>query len=246
MTVLAHNPPELPATTAQLAVRTVGLKKSIDDRMILAGIDLKIASGEFVAILGANGAGKTTLLKIIATLAPASSGDLYLFGQQARWNPASLRARIGLIADQPMLYRELSARENLRLFAALYGIPNPEQCAVQSLRMIGLSKRGDDPVKSFSRGMVQRIAIARALISDPELILADEPFAGLDVPSILSLEKLFADLCDAGRTVVLVNHDIEQTLRIAYRAIVLRNGVVMVDELAGRLYAQEVLSEVGS
>src|SRR6185369_14846442 len=110
---------------------------------------------------------------------------------------------------------------------------------------IGMINRANDPVKSFSRGMTQRVAIARALIHNPDLILADEPFAGLDAPSILSLETLFADLCDAGKTVVMVNHDIEQTLRIAHRAIVLRDGRVSVDEPTVRLYPQELLSEVG-
>src|SRR3954453_20837114 len=123
MILLAHNLPEAPATTADLAVRTVGLRKSIDDRVILRGIDLKIESGAFVAILGANGAGKSTLLRIISMLTAASAGKLYLFGQIAKAGNPSLRSRIGVIADQSMLYRELSARENLEFFAKLYGLP---------------------------------------------------------------------------------------------------------------------------
>src|SRR3954467_2577026 len=105
MTTLTHNLAEAPATAATLAVWTIGVRKSIDERLILRGIDLRIAAGEFVAILGGNGAGKSTLLKIIATLWPATAGQLYLFGQRTVSNPAALRARIGLIADQPMLYR---------------------------------------------------------------------------------------------------------------------------------------------
>jgi heme exporter protein A len=245
MSVLTHNLPEAPATTANLAVRTVGLRKSIDERTILRGVDLQIESGTFAAILGANGAGKSTLLRIIATLSAPTAGELFLFGQTPKSNAPALRARIGLIADQSMLYRELTARENLEFFAKLYGLKNPEKRAARALEGIGMAQRANDPVKSFSRGMTQRVAIARALIHDPELILADEPFAGLDAPSILSLEQLFTDLCDAGKTVIMVNHDIEQTLRIAHRAIVLREGRVSVDQPVGRLYAQEVLSEVG-
>jgi heme exporter protein A len=228
MTVLTHNLPEAPATTANLAVRTVGLRKSIDERSILRGIDLQIEAGSFVAILGANGAGKSTLLRIIATLNPPTAGELYLFGEPAKSTSANLRARIGLIADGSMLYRDLTARENLEFFARLYGLSEPAKRAEKALLSIGMINRANDPVKSFSRGMTQRVAIARALIHNPDLILADEPFAGLDAPSILSLETLFADLCDAGKTVVMVNHDIEQTLRIAHRAIVLRDGRVSV------------------
>jgi heme exporter protein A len=244
MTLLTHNLPEAPAATASLAVRTVDLYKSIDERPILRGVDLEIETGAFTAILGANGAGKSTLLRIIATLTSPSAGELYLFGERARWNSVKLRARIGMICDQSMLYRDLSARENLEFFARLYGLSDAVPRARKALDMIGMSRRANDPVKSFSRGMTQRVAVARALIHDPELILADEPFAGLDAPSIASLETLFAELCDQNKTVVIVNHDIEQSLRIATRAIVLRAGKVVVDEPTGRLYAKEILSEV--
>jgi len=246
MTVLTHNLAEAPPTTARLAVHAVAVRKTIDDRAILRGVDLEIETGAFVAIVGANGAGKSTLLRIISTLWQPSAGELYLFNERARWNSSALRARIGLISDQSMLYRDLSARENLEFFARLYGLNDPTRRAARALEMIGMPSRAGDPIKSFSRGMTQRVAIARALIHDPELILADEPFAGLDAPSIASLEQLFSDLCDAGRTVVIVNHDIEQTLRIAHRAIILRGGRVVVDQPTARLYAQEVLSEVTS
>ena len=226
------------------AIRVSKLTKTLDERPILRGIDLEIADGEYVALLGANGAGKSTLLRILATLIPPTSGQIELMGQPLARNAVALRSRIGLIAHQSMLYRDLSAAENLRFFAGLYELNDSESRVERMLKMIGLVDRADDPVKNFSRGMTQRVSIARALLHDPQLILADEPFAGLDAPSTTALENLFAKLNSAGKTIVLVNHDIEQTLRITERAIVLRQGIIAMDQQTHRLYAREVLSEV--
>jgi heme exporter protein A len=225
-------------------IRAIKLGKTLDERSILRDINLEIAAGEYVALLGANGAGKSTLLKILATLMPPCEGQIKLFGEPLTRSAVELRRRIGLIGHQPMLYRDLSARENLRFFAALYDLRDPEKRVDRMLRMVGLIDRATDPVKNFSRGMTQRLSIARALLHDPQLVLADEPFAGLDAPSISSLETLLSRLRDAGRTIVMVNHDIEQTLRLAERAIVLRQGRIVLDQPTHRLYAREVLSEV--
>ena len=227
-----------------LAVRAIKLSTEIDDRRVLRALDFEIEAGAYVALLGANGAGKSTLLKIIATLIPASSGKLELFGDPHTHNALAARAKIGFISHASMLYGELSVRENLEFYAKLYSLKNPTRRVKQMLDMAGLSPRANDPVKAFSRGMVQRAAIARALLHDPELVLADEPFTGLDAPSITALEQLFADLNAAGKTIILVNHDIEQTLRLAERAIVLRSGQIVVNDATTRLYAREVLSEV--
>jgi heme ABC exporter ATP-binding subunit CcmA len=228
----------------ETAVRTVKLGKTLDERVILRDIDLEIGAGEYVAVLGANGAGKSTLLRILASLMPPSDGHVELFGEPLTRNAVALRRRIGLIGHQSMLYRDLSARENLRFFAALYDLSEPEKHVDRMLRMVGLIDRADDPIKNFSRGMTQRVSIARSLLHDPQLILADEPFAGLDAPSIQSLEGLLQRLSDAGRTIVLVNHDIDQSLRLAERALVLRQGGVVLDQPTHRLYPREVLSEV--
>jgi heme exporter protein A len=221
-----------------------GLGKVIDDRVVLRDVNLSINCGEFIAVLGANGAGKSTLLKILATLIPATDGDFLLFGKPVRSSSAAMRRRIGLIDHQPLLYRDLTAIENLEFFAALYGVSDPSARACHMLERFGLSSRRDDPVKSFSRGMVQRVAIARALLHEPDLLLADEPFAGLDAPSAEFLERFFRDLALSGKTIVLVNHDVEQSLRLVDRIVVLRDGTVAVDQPAQRLYAQEVLEEV--
>jgi heme ABC exporter ATP-binding subunit CcmA len=225
-------------------IRITKLIKTLDERPILRGVDLEIAAGEYVALLGANGAGKSTLLRILSTLIPPTEGTIELFGRSLTRDSIDLRARIGLIAHNSMLYRDLSARENLQFFANLYGIREPKDRVVRMLKMVGLIERADDPVKNFSRGMTQRVSIARALLHDPQLILADEPFAGLDAPSTTALENLLHKLNLAGKTIVLVNHDIDQTLRLAERAIVLRQGKIALDQPTHRLYAREVLSEV--
>ena len=231
-------------TTHAPAIAASDLYKSMDDRPILRAINLQVARGEFVALLGANGAGKSTLLKILATLSGPDGGELSLFGQSVRDNPISLRARIGLIGHQAMLYRDLSARENLELFGKLYGVRAAGQRAAQMLETVGLSDRADDPVKAFSRGMMQRVAIARALMHDPELILADEPFSGLDNPSCQTVERLLHMLHQDGRTIVLVNHDIPQSLQLAQRVVVLHQGQMVLDQSCSKVDAAMVLAEV--
>jgi heme exporter protein A len=237
---------DAPAAAA-IPVKAEGLGVAIDGRAILADIDLEVGAGEYVAVLGANGAGKSTLLKVLATLTHASTGRLHLFGRRigGGGDCRALRARIGLIGHQSMLYRDLTARENLEFFAKLYGVPRPAERAGRLLEAMGLESRADDPVKSFSRGMVQRVAIARAIVHDPQLILADEPFDGLDAPSVASTEALLAHFHRVGKTLILVNHDIEQSLRLAPRAVVLRRGRVVVDGATRNLNAAAMLAEVG-
>ena len=242
--VAVQSPSEAVVATPASAVELREVCKTIDDRPILQDVTIDVPSGQLLAVLGANGSGKSSLLRIISTLVAPSSGKLKLFGQTATATSADLRRRVGLIGDQSMLYRDLSPRENLEFFAKLYGLRDPAARAARMLEMIGLSARGGDPVRTFSRGMTQRVAIARALLHDPELLLADEPFAGLDAPSIDALEQLFGQLGEAGKTIILVNHDIEQSLRLADHAIVMRRGRIALDQPTHRLYAREVLSEV--
>jgi heme exporter protein A len=225
-------PPECGAgvkSAAALPVRAEKLCKTIEDRLILRDVDLEIPSGQYVALLGANGAGKSTLLKILSTLIAPTSGTLHLFGRASKGESVAIRARIGLIGHQSMLYHDLSAVENLEFFARLYGVAEPRRRALDLLDQLGLKSRAGDPVKSFSRGMAQRVAIARALLHDPELLLADEPFAGLDAPSTDLLEKTLAGLHAAGKTIILANHDIRQSLNLARRAVLLSKGRKVLD-----------------
>lgn len=240
----ADGPSSWRCTPAGSVVWAKGLGKRIDERVVLAGIDLEVGAGEFVAVLGANGAGKTTLLKLLATLTKATGGELHLFGEDARGQAARLRRWIGMIGHQGMLYGDLSARENLVFFGRLYGVRDVARRAGELLERVGLAGRADDAVQTFSRGMVQRAAIARALMHDPQLLLADEPFAGLDVAATGALENLLAELNGEGRTVILVNHDVGQSLRLAQRVVVLRGGRKVLDEATAQVSHERVLAEV--
>jgi len=242
--VAAQARPSAPAAARATAVTVRALVKTIDDRPVLRGIDLSIGAGEYVAILGANGAGKSTLLKLLAMLTAPSGGQILLFDKPARKDPAALRRRIGLIDHQSLLYRDLTALENLRFFAALYGLSEPRRRAAAALERFDLLARANDPVKAFSRGMVQRLAIARALLHEPELLLADEPFTGLDATSVALLERTFDELVADGKTLIMVNHDVAQTLRIARRVIVLRDGRVALDRPTDETGLAEVLAKV--
>jgi len=228
-----------------MAVRAENLVKTLDERPVLNQIDLSIAAGEYVVILGINGAGKTTLLKILSTLMPPTSGGLQLFGLSVPKQAARARARLGMIGHQSMLYRDLTARENLELFARLYGVRSPRQRAEELLKTVGMIDRADDAVKTFSRGMSQRVSIARALVHEPDLVLADEPFAGLDVPGSAAVERLLEDLHIAGKTIVMVNHDVGQSLRLAQRVVVLSGGMVAIDQPARITDAPTILAELG-
>jgi ABC-type multidrug transport system ATPase subunit len=229
---------------ASSVIHAAGLVKTLDDRPILNGLNFSVFPGEYVVILGVNGAGKTTLLKMLSTLAAPTAGELRLFGLAVPKFASAARARLGLIGHQSMLYRDLTARENLELFAKLYGVSDPAGRAEDLLRIVGLTARADDPVKVFSRGMTQRISIARALVHEPDLLLADEPFAGLDVPGTAAIERLLSALHRAGKTIVMVNHDVSQSLRLGERILVLRDGLLAADRRAAEIDAGDVLAEM--
>ena len=225
-------------------VRAVGVGKAIESRVILHDIHLDVSRGTFVALLGANGAGKSTFLKMLSTLSAPTSGTLELFGISAATSVTKVRRNIGLIGHQTMLYHDLSALENLIFFAKLYGVANPRQRGLDLLNQLGLAQRANDAVKTFSRGMAQRVAIARALLHEPQLLLADEPFAGLDAPSTALLERLLTQLHAQGKTIILANHDIAQSLRLSQRAIVLAGGRKVIDSPAADLEPAAVLARM--
>jgi heme exporter protein A len=234
------------AAAAGAVVRADGLGKDIDSRAVLDDLRFSIPSGEFVALLGANGAGKSTLLKVLATLIQPSRGSLTMFGQDVTADAVGIRARIGVIGHGAMLYRDLSPVENLVFFARLYRVPRPQERAMELLNGRGLGARAHDPVRTFSRGMMQRVSIARALVHQPQMLLADEPFTGLDAPSAAAIGRLLLTLRDEGRTVILANHDIAQSLDMAGRVIALRRGRIVLDEPASDLTPAGVLREVSA
>jgi heme exporter protein A len=227
------------------AIRAAGLCRRIGDRMVLRDVNLRIEPGEAVALVGANGAGKSTLLKVLATLATGVSGELDLFGRPVRGRAAAARARIGMIGHQLMLYRDLTALENLVFFGRLYGVPDVRQRAMTLLDFVSLADRAHDPVRALSRGMAQRVAIARSLMHDPDLLLTDEPFTGLDYLSARRLEDCLTDLHAGGRTIILATHDLEQGLRLAERMVVLCDGRITLDRPTDGLDADLVAAAMG-
>lgn len=218
----------------------------LEDKLILNDICLTIPHGTTIALMGANGAGKSTLLRILAVLTQPTSGSVELFGVRVGPTVWEVRSQIGLIAHQPILYRDLSLRENLEFFGKLYGVSKPGERAGELLELVGLSHRQDDAVKTLSRGMTQRVSIARALMHDPKLLLADEPFSGLDAPSIEAMELLLARLHDQGKTVILSGHDLRQSLRLAQVAVVLRQGRIVLNKPTDQIDEDTLRKEIAT
>ena len=193
-------------------------------RRALNRISLTCRAGEVVALLGPNGAGKSTLLSIAATLLSPSSGTVRYGGKTAREGGAALRGRIGFLAHDLFVYPELSAAENLRFFARLHGLDGVGQVVESALRQANLHDRRDDPVMTFSRGMRQRLAIERALLHAPRLVLLDEPFTGLDESAVAATRARLSALRAAGCIVLLTTHDLEIIEPAIDRAVVLSGG----------------------
>ena len=229
---------------AASTVRAEQLSLTLGSRRVLRHIDLVIERGEFVGLIGANGAGKSTLMSVLATLVCPTQGSLTLFGQAANRNSVAVRARIGMIGHRVMLYRDLTARENLTLFAKLYQIENVADRVNQMLEKVNLADRAQDTAGTFSRGMIQRLAIARGLLHEPDLLLADEPFSGLDIPSSDALETLLRGLHAEGRTIVLAHHDLPHAMKLVDRLAVLRRGELVLDAAASQVDEQRVRREV--
>ena len=193
-------------------------------RRALNRVSLSCRAGEMVALLGPNGAGKSTLLSIAATLLSPSSGTVQYGDRTARTGGAALRARIGFLAHDLFIYPELSAAENLRFFARLHGLADADSVVDAALGRAGLEDRRDDPVVSFSRGMRQRLAIERALLHEPRLVLLDEPFTGLDDAAVAATRARLRALRESGCIVLLTTHDLEIVEQLADRAVVLSGG----------------------
>ncbi len=193
-------------------------------RRALARVSCSFATGEIVAVLGPNGAGKTTLLLVAATLlTPASGAVSYDERAPADWG-ADLRSRIGLVGHDLYVYPDLSAADNLRFFARLYRVSDVQARVREALQEAGLDGREAEPVAAYSRGMRQRLAIERALIHDPRLVLLDEPFTGLDEASADALKRKLRRLRERGRIVLVTTHDVEAVEGLADRALLLKGG----------------------
>jgi len=205
------------------------LTKQADNKLILRGVDLSIKKGETVAILGPNGAGKSTLLKVLATLIKPTSGQLLVNGLELRKNQREIKKILGYLPHSSLLYDHYSPLENLVFFGNIYGVKDVEQKARKLVKDVGLSFFLNEPVKIFSRGMIQRIAIARAIIHDPEVLLLDEPHTGLDQGAISILNNVILSMKEKGTTTLMVTHDFKQAAEICDRVIIVKNGKIVDD-----------------
>lgn len=206
--------------TVKKLVKRFGLKT------VLRGVDFEVQPGEFVALLGPNGAGKTTFLRILASLSRPSMGEVNIAGYQLPHQAAQVRARLGVVSHLPLLYGDLTADENLRFYARMYNVSNYELRITEVLGMVGLENRRKDLVREFSRGMQQRLAIGRAVLHDPEVMLFDEPYTGLDQDASSMLDDVLRTVAAQGRTVVMTSHDLARAEDLATRFDILSRGVI--------------------
>jgi ABC-type multidrug transport system ATPase subunit len=200
------------------------LSRHYGRRRALSRISLECRSGEILGLLGPNGAGKSTLLAIVSTLSAPSTGEVLYSGQRARQIGPVLRSRIGVLSHDLHLYSELTARENLMFFAGLYGVADPQARVDEALSQAMLAERANDVVSGFSRGMRQRLALERALLHRPRLLLLDEPFTGLDDASAVALVGRMKALRAGGCIILAATHDLDTAEAVLDRAVVLREG----------------------
>jgi ABC-type multidrug transport system ATPase subunit len=205
-------------------LRLVEVTRTFGRRRALNKVSMAASAGTITALLGHNGAGKSTLLSIASTLLQPSSGQVYFGAHDGRTGGASLRSRIGMLGHDLYLYAELSPAENLRFFASIYGLDNVERRIDSALERAGLSERRDDAVAGFSRGMRQRLALERALIHDPRLLLLDEPFTGLDEAAREALRARLRSARDAGAIVLLTTHDLAAIAQLTDASVSLVDG----------------------
>ncbi len=203
-----------------------GVARSFGGRRAVDGVDLCVRPGERVAVVGPNGAGKTTLLRILATLLRPEAGSLTIAGAAIPKQSQAAREHIGYLGHDPMVYLDLSAQQNLELFCDLYGVDDARARIAAVLGRVGLVARTHDPVRTFSRGMAQRLGIARLTLHAPRVLLLDEPYTGLDTQGTRILDELLGELGDR-EAVVLVTHELDRALALAGQAVVMRTGRVV-------------------
>jgi heme exporter protein A len=205
-------------------IRLNNVVKQFGLNPVLRGVDLHVRPGEFVTLVGANGAGKSTLLSIVATLLRPTSGEVRVGGWALPQQSERVRRYIGLVSHHSLLYRDLTAAENLTFFAKLYRLEDAEDRVMNALRTVGLFARQRDPVGTFSRGMVQRLTIARATLHEPDVLLLDEPYTGLDQEASRLLDDLLRAESARERTILMITHDLGHGLGLADRLAILHRG----------------------
>jgi heme exporter protein A len=224
-----------------------GVSKKYGDFDALKDVDLSIDEGDFLVLFGPNGAGKTTLLKILCGMARPTSGTAMVGGADS--HSPEIRGKIGVISHKSYLYDSLTAQENLVFYCEMYGVANPGARAAELLESVELSHRKNDFVRAFSRGMTQRLSIARALVADPDFIFLDEPFTGLDHHSAVMFQSMLSALHKRGKTVMMITHDIPLGVSASTRAAILKGGRKVFDEptkgMSGEKFMATYLEKAG-
>ncbi len=211
-------------------IKISGLRKSYGSVDALRGIDLNVRLGEFLTLFGPNGAGKTTLLKILSTIVRPTSGKVMIDGLDLQEAHHEIRRKIGVISHKTYLYGDLTALENLLFYARMYDVEHPVDRAMELIREVGLEGRENHQVRTFSRGMEQRLSIARALIHDPNIIYLDEPYSGLDQHAALILRNLLKKLHTQDRTIIMTTHNITHGLEISDRIVIQLKGKIVFED----------------
>lgn len=204
-----------------------GLTKQIGSKKILKGVDLEIGSGEFVTCFGPNGAGKSTTLKILALLSKPTGGKLHIDGKDVNEHGDSLRSKVGVISHNTFLYGNLTAKENLEFYGRMYDVPKLNNRIEEILEQVGLTYAANDVTRTFSRGMQQRLAIARSLVHNPPILLMDEPYTGLDEMAKGILNSVLDNLSQNKHTVFLITHDFDQGLEQSDQTVILVGGKIV-------------------
>jgi heme exporter protein A len=217
------------------------LVKRFGLKTVLRGLDFRVETGEFVALLGPNGAGKTTFLRILASLSRPTLGEVRIAGYHLPGQASAVRRRLGVVSHQPLLYGDLTAEENLQFYGRMYGVPELPRRIDQVLELVGLATRRRDLVRTFSRGMQQRLAIGRAVLHDPDVMLFDEPHTGLDQDASEMLDGVLKEVAASGRTVVMTSHDLARAADLASRFDILSRGAITASVQAADLEIDQLL-----
>jgi heme ABC exporter ATP-binding subunit CcmA len=231
--------PTIPTDVVK-SVEVVGLRKAYGLRPVLRDVSLAATAGQCLAVLGPNGAGKTTLLRVLATLTRPAKGVVTIAGYDALRESHEVRRVIGYVGHTPLLYDELTARENLLFFARMHGLTNGEERADHMLQRVGMRNRANDRVGTFSRGQAQRVALARGILHDPRVLLLDEPDTGLDEDAMRLLDELIRERSEKGTTTLLTTHSLERGLAWSDALVALVDGRVVLASAASDLSANEL------
>jgi len=218
------------------------LTKRFGLKTVLHKLDFQAEAGEFVALLGPNGAGKTTFLRILASLSRHNLGEVRIAGHYLPAQAAAVRRRLGVVSHLPLLYGDLTAEENLRFFGKLYNLPQSTVRIQEVLELVGLYPRRRDLVRTFSRGMQQRLAIGRAVLHDPEVMLFDEPHTGLDQDACAMLDDVLRQVAARGRTTVMTSHDLARAADLASRFDILSRGSIVASARRDKIDPNHLLT----